>query len=45
MPSVKRGTVSDDVVTAVKEARGGLDWKGDSKGVVRAAIGRVSRLA
>jgi len=42
MPSVKRGTVSDDVVTAVKEARGGLDWKGDSKGVIRAAIGRVS---
>jgi len=41
MPSVKRGTVSDDVATAVKEARGGLDWKGDSKGVVRAAIGRV----
>lgn len=36
MPSVKRGTVADDVVQAIKEARGGLDWKGDSKGVVRA---------
>lgn len=36
MPSVKRGTVATDIVTAVKEARGGLDWKGDSKGVVRA---------
>lgn len=36
MPSAKRGTVADDLVTAVKEARGGLDWKGDSRGVVRA---------
>jgi len=36
MPSVKRGTVADDVEQAIKEARGGLDWKGDSKGVVRA---------
>ncbi|GAA5843992.1 hypothetical protein JCM9279_003694 [Rhodotorula babjevae] len=41
MPSVKRGTVADDVEQAIKEARGGLDWKGDSKGVVRAAIGRL----
>ncbi|GAA6046847.1 hypothetical protein JCM3770_005673 [Rhodotorula araucariae] len=41
MPSVKRGTVADDIVQAIKEARGGLDWKGDSKGVVRAAIGRL----
>lgn len=36
MPSVKRGTVASDVEQAVKEARGGLDWKGDSTGVVRA---------
>lgn len=36
MPSAKRGTVAVDVAQAVKEARGGLDWKGDSKGVVRA---------
>lgn len=36
MPSVKRGTVASDIQQAVKEARGGLDWKGDSKGVVRA---------
>ncbi|GAA5963832.1 hypothetical protein JCM3765_004033 [Sporobolomyces pararoseus] len=41
MPSVKRGTVASDVEQAVKEARGGLDWKGDSRGVVRAAIGRL----
>ncbi|BGP54981.1 hypothetical protein JCM8202_003491 [Rhodotorula sphaerocarpa] len=41
MPSAKRGTVTDDVVQAVKEARGGLDWKGDNKGIVRAAIGRL----
>lgn len=36
MPSVKRGTVASDLERAVKEARGGLDWKGDGKGVVRA---------
>lgn len=42
MPSAKRGTVAEDVVKAVQEARGGLDWKGDAKGVIRAAIGRVS---
>lgn len=36
MPSAKRGTVATDIAQAVKEARGGLDWKGDSKGVVRA---------
>ncbi|KAM0788876.1 hypothetical protein ACM66B_002960 [Microbotryomycetes sp. NB124-2] len=41
MPSAKRGTVSTDLTQAVKEARGGLDWKGDQKGVVRAAIGRL----
>ncbi|GAA5860531.1 hypothetical protein JCM8547_000332 [Rhodosporidiobolus lusitaniae] len=41
MPSVKRGSVTDDVEQAIKEARGGLDWKGDNKGVVRAAIGRL----
>ncbi|GAA5838871.1 hypothetical protein JCM5353_001058 [Sporobolomyces roseus] len=41
MPSVKRGTVASDVEQAVKEARGGLDWKGDTRGVVRAAIGRL----
>lgn len=36
MPSAKRGTVASDIAQAVKEARGGLDWKGDSQGVVRA---------
>lgn len=41
MPSAKRGTVAEDIFQAVKEARGGLDWKGDSHGVVRAAIGRL----
>ncbi|KAK4055602.1 hypothetical protein OIV83_000148 [Microbotryomycetes sp. JL201] len=41
MPSAKRGTVSTDLAQAVKEARGGLDWKGDQQGAVRAAIGRL----
>lgn len=42
MPSAKRGTVATDIEKAVKEARGGLDWKGDSKGVVRAGASRSS---
>ncbi|BGP23951.1 50S ribosomal protein l1 [Rhodotorula toruloides] len=41
MPSAKRGTVTEDVAEAVKEARGGLDWKGDNRGVVRAVVGRL----
>ncbi|GAA99032.1 uncharacterized protein L969DRAFT_14580 [Mixia osmundae IAM 14324] len=42
MPNAKRGTVTNDIKTAVQDARGGLDWRADSQGVVRAAIGRMS---
>ncbi|KAM0746029.1 ribosomal protein L1 [Meredithblackwellia eburnea MCA 4105] len=42
MPSVKRGTVSEQMGNAVRESMGALDWKGDERGVVRLAIGRLS---
>ena len=32
MPSVKRGSVTDDIEKAIQEARGGLDWKGSEIG-------------
>jgi len=42
MPSEKRGTVTADVVGAVKLAQGTMNWKGDRLGVIRAPVGRVS---
>lgn len=39
MPVVKRGTVAKDeeaMVAAIREVGGGMDWKGDKQGVVRA---------
>lgn len=42
MPAAKRGTVTEEVTTAIREANGMLDWKGDKLGYVRAAVGRVS---
>lgn len=44
MPAAKRGTVTEDVVAAIREAQGMLDWKGNKFGYVRAAVGRVSHL-
>lgn len=44
MPAAKRGTVTEEVTTAIREANGMLDWKGDKLGYVRAAVGRVSSL-
>jgi large subunit ribosomal protein L1 len=41
MPSVKKGTVSDDISTTIKATKGTFDWKGDKMGTIRAAIGRV----
>ncbi|CEL53785.1 50S ribosomal protein L1 OS=Thermus thermophilus (strain HB27 / ATCC BAA-163 / DSM 7039) GN=rplA PE=1 SV=3 [Rhizoctonia solani AG-1 IB] len=41
MPAAKRGTVTEDVVAAIREAKGMLEWKGDKFGYVRAAVGRV----
>jgi large subunit ribosomal protein L1 len=34
-PSAKRGTVTTDLAKAIMEAKGGLDWKAESDGVVR----------
>jgi ribosomal protein L1 len=44
MPTAKRGTVTEDVVAAIRQAQGMLEWKGDRFGYVRAAVGRVSPL-
>ncbi|KAF8711655.1 ribosomal protein, partial [Rhizoctonia solani] len=41
MPAAKRGTVTEDVVAAIREAKGMLEWKGDKFGYVRAAVGRI----
>ncbi|QRV97600.1 ribosomal protein L1p/L10e family [Ceratobasidium sp. AG-Ba] len=41
MPAAKRGTVTEEVIGAVREAKGMLDWKGDKLGYVRAAVGRI----
>lgn len=41
MPAAKRGTVTEEVTTAIREANGMLDWKGDKLGYVRAAVGRI----
>ncbi|CAE7147959.1 unnamed protein product [Rhizoctonia solani] len=41
MPAAKRGTVTDDVIAAVREAKGMLEWKGNKFGYVRAAVGRI----
>jgi len=42
MPAIRRGTVTDDVAGAIKQARGMLEWKGDRQGVVRTPIGRIN---
>lgn len=41
MPAHRRGTVTDDIAAAVKQAKGTLDWKGDKQGMIRVPIGRV----
>ncbi|KAG9104123.1 mitochondrial 54S ribosomal protein mrpl1 [Ceratobasidium sp. 370] len=41
MPAAKRGTVTEQVAEAVREAKGMLDWKSDKLGYVRAAVGRI----
>jgi large subunit ribosomal protein L1 len=38
MPSAKRGTVvegEEEMKTAILEAQGAMDWRGDRNGVVR----------
>jgi large subunit ribosomal protein L1 len=44
MPVAKRGGVGEgeELAKRVKEAAGGMEWKGDKLGVVRAPVARVS---
>ncbi|CAO1634009.1 unnamed protein product [Sympodiomycopsis kandeliae] len=45
MPNVKRGTVAEsasEMSTAIDEALGANDWRGDKQSVIRAAIGRMT---
>src|SRR3984893_18261145 len=43
MPNPKTGTVTNDVVAAVNEVKGGkIAFKGDKAGIIHASIGRVS---
>ncbi|KAG8691256.1 mitochondrial 54S ribosomal protein mrpl1 [Ceratobasidium sp. 423] len=41
MPAAKRGTVTEDVIAAIREAKGMLEWKGNKFGYVHAAVGRI----
>jgi large subunit ribosomal protein L1 len=44
MPSAKRGTVVSsgaEMLAAIREAQGALDWRGDRNGVIRSAVGRI----
>ncbi|KAL5639140.1 hypothetical protein ACGC1H_006603 [Rhizoctonia solani] len=41
MPAAKRGTVTENVIAAIREANGMLEWKGNKFGYVRAAVGRI----
>lgn len=38
MPSTRRGTVTTELANAIQEARGGLDWRADARGVVRSRM-------
>lgn len=44
MPVAKRGGVGEgeELGMRVREAAGGMEWKGDKLGVVRAPVARVS---
>ncbi|KAI8147963.1 ribosomal protein L1-like protein [Fennellomyces sp. T-0311] len=42
MPTVKKGTVTDDVATVVRTSKGSFDFKGDKHGVLHTGIGKVS---
>lgn len=43
MPVAKRGGVGEgeELARLIKEAAGGVEWKGDKLGVVRASVARV----
>ncbi|KAI8070416.1 ribosomal protein L1-like protein [Gongronella butleri] len=41
MPTVKKGTVTDEIADTVRTAKGSFDFKGDKFGVLHTSIGRV----
>lgn len=41
MPSVRRGTVTEDIVGYIERLRGTSEWRADSKGSIRAPIATV----
>ncbi|KAG8832584.1 mitochondrial 54S ribosomal protein mrpl1 [Serendipita sp. 399] len=41
MPSVKRGTVSEDLSNIIRASQGVFDWRGDKAGTIRTAIARM----
>ncbi|PVF99925.1 ribosomal protein L1 [Serendipita vermifera] len=42
MPSIKKGTVSEDIASLINDTQGSFDWKGDRSGVICAAIARMN---
>ncbi|KAG8903120.1 mitochondrial 54S ribosomal protein mrpl1 [Tulasnella sp. 403] len=42
MPAEKRGTVTNNVIAAVQQAQGTMNWRSDKLGVIRAPVARVS---
>ncbi|OZJ02429.1 hypothetical protein BZG36_04461, partial [Bifiguratus adelaidae] len=42
MPTTKKGTVTDDILSTVQKARGSFDFKGDKQGVVHTGVGCIS---
>ncbi|KAG2223846.1 hypothetical protein INT45_012719 [Circinella minor] len=42
MPTVKKGTVTDDIANIVRTSKGSFDFKGDKRGVLHTGIGKVN---
>lgn len=42
MPSERRGTVTEDIAGYIARLRGTREWKGDRKGTIRTAIGKLN---
>ena len=41
MPSERRGTVTEDIAGYIRRMQGSVEWKGDTRGTIRAAIAKV----
>ncbi|ORX57443.1 ribosomal protein L1 [Hesseltinella vesiculosa] len=41
MPTVKKGTVTEEIADTVKSAKGSFDFKGDKFGVLHTSIGKI----